>query len=848
VRDAEVVTEAAESALRLLAEGRGHVLLVAPAGFGKSTTLRHLERSGRTLGLRTQRYPVATGSDAPDVVLVDDAHLLPAQDLAVLGNSLASTPRVVAAVEPPVGDGSFGEVLDRLAGSGTVVALEPWTADEVATLLEPTGEDRDPVDEAADVVSATGGLPWLVTELLADEDPVPGLPRPGHPTRPERQVLRALDRLPKQVNEVVLALCAGYAVDRGPLPPPLAPLAGPQLHSLLDRVYDAGILSRDGQVPPLVRRAVLHHAPRHRIRPYLLAVVDDLAGAGVDLGPLAEDLVNAGLRDPRLVVALVARADGLLSDDPNTSARLYATAVEGGGEPAVLSVRRAEALALAGDLDAARTALTGVSTRDEDPAPVGVRVAATVAVLSGQLQQAAALCGWAAQRDLSHDPDAPGVAAYVLFGNGDAVLASEVLDASVGRAPGLTESAVRALATAVRDSLGTDPATALSPLVQSALALRTDRRELQPDRPDTLAALLALHAGDLAWPSRSSRGMPSPATRQLSRAAPRSGPGRACRPGNMRTPRPSSTPSTRDPRGNSRGHGRCGWGWPGGQDDVRALTRLWADARGVLVGHPVDLYSLLPLGEIGLAAARMHEPELAEPVWNRALELLDRLGNPSLWGPAFHWYGIQAAILTNRPHAMTPHASALLAAARTSPFAAALARAGRSWVAVLGGDVDAPAVEAAARGLAAVGQRWEGARLAGPRRGSRVRPQDDGVVDGVGPRPADPDFGCRDEEHAAVTGRGQGGHRPPKPPRAGGRRAGPRRHDVSPDRRVPLPVGQDRRAPHGADQAAQRSLDPLPAAGTALGQRVVAERRPPADATGAMSRSSTRGSLGVMTR
>jgi DNA-binding CsgD family transcriptional regulator len=713
VRDAEVVTEAAESALRLLAEGRGHVLLVAPAGFGKSTTLRHLERSGRTLGLRTERYPVATGSDAPDVVLVDDAHLLPAQELAVLGNSLASTPRVVAAVEPAVGDGSFGEVLDRLAGSGTVVALEPWTADEVATLLDPTGEDRDPLDEAADVVSATGGLPWLVTELLADEDPLPGLPRPGQPTRPERQVLRALDRLPKQVNEVVLALCAGYAVDRGPLPAPLAPLAGPPLRSLLDRVYDAGILSRDGQVPPLVRRAVLHHAPRHRIRPYLLAVVDDLAGAGVDLGPLAEDLVNAGLRDPRLVVALVARADGLLSDDPNTSARLYATAVDGGGAADELSVRRAEALALGGDLDDARAALTVVSTADANPDPAGVRVAATVAVLSGQLQQAAALCGWAAERRPVEDPDAVGVAAYVLFGNGDAALAGALLDASAGRTPGLTESAVRALATAVRDSLGVDPATALSPLVQSAFAASTGRRELRPDRPETMAALLALHAGDLAM-----------AESVLARPSGSDDPAAASRSAALRAWTSMQTGQYADAEAfldgiDPRSAREQPWAWAlrlglaRRQDDVRALTRLWTDARGVLVGHPVDLYSLLPLGEIGLAAARMHEPELAAPVWNRALELLDRLGNPPLWGPAFYWYGIQAAILTNRPQAMTRHANALLAAARTSPFAAALARAGRSWVAVLGGDVDAVAVDAAARGLAAVGQRWEGARLAG---------------------------------------------------------------------------------------------------------------------------------------
>jgi hypothetical protein len=69
------------------------------------------------------------------------------------------------------------------------------------------------------------------------------------------------------------------------------------------------------------------------------------------------------------------------------------------------------------------------------------------------------------------------------------------------------------------------------------------------------------------------------------------------------------------------------------QDDVRALARLGVDARGVMVGHPVDLYSLLPLGELGLAAARMHEPELAAPVWSNVMALLDRLGHPPLWAP-----------------------------------------------------------------------------------------------------------------------------------------------------------------------------------------------------------------------
>ena len=196
-----------------------------------------------------------------------------------------------------------------------------------------------------------------------------------------------------------MALCAGYAVDRGPLPPPLAALDEAALGTLLDRVYDAGILSRDGQVPPVVRRAVLHHVPRHRIRPYLASVVDDLEAAGIDLGALAGDLVGAGVRDPRLVAVLVERGDALLPEQPGASARLYATAADGGGETTRLSVRIAEALALDGDLDAARAALGEASARHETPDPTGIRVAATVAVLSGELHQAASLCRWAAQGD-----------------------------------------------------------------------------------------------------------------------------------------------------------------------------------------------------------------------------------------------------------------------------------------------------------------------------------------------------------------------------------------------------------------------------------------------------------------
>jgi hypothetical protein len=240
------------------------------------------------------------------------------------------------------------------------------------------------------------------------------------------------------------------------------------------------------------------------------------------------------------------------------------------------------------------------------------------------------------------------------------------------------------------------------------------------------------------------------------------------------------------------------------QDDVRALARLWVDARGALVGHPVDLYSLLPLGELGLAAARMHEPELAAPVWNRAMALLDRLGNPPVWTPAFHWYGVQAAILTNRPQALTPHAAALLAAARTSPYAAVLARAGRAWVAVLGGDVDPASVESAARALGTVGQRWEGARLAGHAAARAADRRDAAVLMECARDLLAATSNGAARAYPAVPRGEQGRRRPAQRTRARGRRADPLRDDLPPGGGVAVPVGQDRRAPHGPDQAPQR--------------------------------------------
>lgn len=147
--------------------------------------------------------------------------------------------------------------------------------------------------------------------------------------------------------------------------------------------------------------------------------------------------------------------------------------------------------------------------------------------------------------------------------------------------------------------------------------------------------------------------------------------------------------------------------------DVGALTAAWTAAQGVVAEYSVDLLSLLPLGELWLAAVRLGEADRIAHLVGQAQDLLTTLDEPPLWGATLHWYGVQAAIAADRPAELLPHARALGAAAETTAYAAALARAGQAWLRVLQGDADPARVQAAAESLAAIGLPWDGARLAG---------------------------------------------------------------------------------------------------------------------------------------
>jgi DNA-binding CsgD family transcriptional regulator len=147
--------------------------------------------------------------------------------------------------------------------------------------------------------------------------------------------------------------------------------------------------------------------------------------------------------------------------------------------------------------------------------------------------------------------------------------------------------------------------------------------------------------------------------------------------------------------------------------DLATLRRTWSQACEAVMRHPVDLFTILPLGEFAVAAARLRDQARLRPHLDEARDLLARLGNPPLWSAQLNWSCLHAAIVAEQPAVAAEHAALLGAHADHCGYCAVLSTAADCWLAVIAGKIDAPRVESAARALHDAGLAWDGARLAG---------------------------------------------------------------------------------------------------------------------------------------
>ncbi|MER5267080.1 helix-turn-helix transcriptional regulator [Actinosynnema sp. NPDC002837] len=678
-------------AVAAAAVGSGPVLrlgVVAPGGYGKTTVLREITR--------------AFGDAGASASVVDDAHLLPDAELLALRSLVErGDEHVVVAYRPWPRSRALAALAESLGRARPSLMLEPFTREQVRAVLPASA--RGLVDY---VHQQTGGVPRFVRRLA-------GLTAAELTPEVVASFRADLDWLDADVRKYLLAAEAGAAL-RLDLLGGLLGVDADAVGDVIEAGRATGLVAADGTLLPVARQAVASLSRTDR----RIAVRQRLAELQLASGGPVLDLVRpligvggtgnqAGVVGPEMAQAFRAAAEEALATDPALAARLLAAIGTAGAD---VAVRRAVASAMAGDLDAAmRLADQVISGGDVEHRGAAAEVAAIALAHRGQLARGTELHRWS--------PSSTSSAFAVIGQVGTGRLPTEPLPVAP---PTMLDGGASLMAQGVVESVTSSATTALSTLVRAAGLLEpAGRAVLLPDTPAALAALVALHSGE-----------PGVAESVLDRAMATSSGGAlmvvrhrllrawiAMQRGNLAQAREALVALRKvgrplEPRD---------WlfavaleiGVARRNSDLATLKRTWEQAHEAVLRHPVDLFTFLPLGEFATAAARLRDQHRLAPHLTAAREVLRDLGEPSLWAVPLHWSALHAAIIAEETSVAEEHAASLAACRDRSRYAGIVSAAAESWLDVVAGKVDADQVEESARGLQAVGQWWDAARLAG---------------------------------------------------------------------------------------------------------------------------------------
>lgn len=667
------------------------VLVSGGIGAGKTSLLSAVRAALREAGVPVLSRPA---DDSPGALVVDDAHLLSDEELALLCERAAEPGRtVVVAAEPLAHHAALRALALALTRENPAVTLGARTPAELSH-----------IQHADAVLAATAGIPFLLAATEAADVPAEAA---------RFALVERLRRLDQPLLDALL-LCS--------LDPRLGPddiaaalrVDAVAAQALVDRARASGLLEPGRH---RVFRRTLHQAVaeivgtarHHDTEIALLQSQLEMTTLSADL---ALALAEHGLRDGRLAEALTALA-ARHRDDPARAARLYRAASDAGSTE--LRAELGDALALTGDcVTAARLADELLGSADPAQRAAAVRIAASVSMHDGSAAAAADLFRW-----LGPYPDAfiGSAAAVVSVATGDVDTARAALGVEDTGPPTSTARAARSLAEGLLYTLDRPFPAAIGRLSQ-AITADWSSTWVAPDSPAALVTLAALHGGD-----------PVRARSIIGRAA-GADPGHGevfsahrhrlllgwTRMLDGQLNRAAADAAAVDPAALHRRDAL----WSAAlrtaiarrAGDTGAMQQHWYAAMEVLAEYSVDLFSLLPLGELWVAAARLRLVDRLQHHLDDALGLLDMLGKPPLWSVPLHWSGVHAGILANSPDAVAPHGQALTAAAADSSYARALATAGRAWLRVLANQVDIDDVTLAARALAQFGLTWDATRLA----------------------------------------------------------------------------------------------------------------------------------------
>ncbi len=685
------------------------------AGSGKTTILRNAQRF-----LVRSETPVSILGPDTDVsavpptrvLLVDDLHLLADAQLDGLAER-ATDPdaALVVTSRPWPHSPELSSIARQLERSGPAVVLGHVTRSDVLDYL--TAHKRQLAPACLDhILTVTGGVSWLVSAALAAHDERDCVADNAHTALAhvlEQSVAHRLDVIEDEVRRIIEAVSVASPDDAA---------APSHLHddpdAMIGQAYAEGLLLRNGRAVPIVRTAVRAALPARRLVELFAALPGADPTGSADAGLLAD------VRDPRLSPGLIDRADHLLSSDPARARELYRAAADTGASFPELTVKQAEAAWACGDIDGAAQLVDETLATGEPTTTVGSRLADVAAATWSMRGMLATGCGfYRAYPPATTEASVRATIAWL--GAGDAAAAGSMEREGVTRAPSTLGVAMDLLRRGLEATLRPHPTeAALADLVRASHLYTASRSTSpMPEVPAVLAAVVAIGSGDLATASAvvnaavdGHSGSPWMLSRLLlwrSWIAMQQAQGPQAREALEASVAITPQPAPRD--GLLLQALRIGLARR--YEDAAGLAAAWKSGRDSLLDVDIDLYSLLPLAELVTAGARTGDAATTEPLFARAAQLVEALGSPAVWSAHLRWAGIQRGILLNRPESLSSHAHALVEAAPVSHVAATMAKAGRLWTSVLAGTANSDEVESAAQALAAIGLRWDAARLAG---------------------------------------------------------------------------------------------------------------------------------------
>ncbi|WP_020668833.1 helix-turn-helix transcriptional regulator [Amycolatopsis nigrescens] len=673
--------------------GRYRIAIVAPGGYGKSTLLDALGRRYREAGVEV------LGLDAPSfgestALLVDDAHLLGPIRLARLRELVEQGVRRIVLSYRPRPHPALRELAELL--DGPPILLPPWQREQVRLAL---GVDERTAD---DLCAHTGGVPRFVLRMrTADAE------SQLEPFRAE------LACLAEDVLRFLVAAEAGAGRDLDLL----ADLLGRDragVAAVIDDARATGMLTADGVPLPIVRRAIRGRSAVDLRLGVLHRLVEIQLRHGRPLLMPASALLGTAASGPTAAAAFETAAREAMPADPVLATELFEAAAEAGRPVARLAPAWARAAALAGELDTAlRLSDDLIAGQDAEDRAAGAGLAATVLAHRGELARSAELYQWSARGS------ARSFAVVGLTGTGRLDAARALLSAPMPDSPPtLLAGAATRMARGIAESVTGQAGDALTTLLGAAAMLEpAGPGVLLPDSPAALAAIVALHAGELALAE-------SVLTRALA-----GGTG-----GHLLTPRHrlllgwvAMTKGELTTAATQAAVARQGPTQPRDElflaaldvgiarrsSDIPGLRLAWDRAYQAVMRQQVDLFVLLPLGELAIAAARLGEHAKLAQHRARVQTLLAELGQPPLWSAVPLWQGLHAAITMEDKESAEEHLALLAGHTYSGRYCSVLFGAAQSWLAVLAGTAAPEQVADAAGELARTGLRWDAARLAG---------------------------------------------------------------------------------------------------------------------------------------